>query len=178
MERISCVAAARPGYAMSMARSSPTLPPVEHEPQLRDDAVPASPAEAAAHDGVEPARAGWASAIAANGLLMILAGIVLAGIPFITDFTSGAAAANAIVCGGIVIFLGVLRLVGVRHPLVGYVGMAVGAWLFASSFFVGEIAREAWTERSFGAAVFFLGLLGLARPTPDPATGAASSDLR
>jgi hypothetical protein len=116
--------------------------------------------------------------VAALGILMILMGIALLGFPFLTDFTSGAAAANEIVCGGLVIFLGVLRLLGVRHPLVGYAAMVIGVWLFASSFFVGELAREAWTERSLGAAVFFLGLLGLDRPTPDPATGAASSDLR
>ncbi|HEX6116439.1 MAG TPA: hypothetical protein VFY99_05015 [Solirubrobacterales bacterium] len=161
-----------------MAETSPTLPPLEHEPQLRGAASPDSPAEAAARDGVEPARANWEWAVTALGLLMILAGVALAGFPFLLDFTSGAAAANTIVCGGVAIFLGVLRVAGVRHPLVGYAAMLVGAWLFASSFFVGELAREAWTERFYGAGVFLLGTLGLTRLTPDPAHGAASSDLR
>ena len=161
-----------------MAQPAPTLPPTDHESQLTGPATPHSPAEAAAEGGAEPARASWGSAVAANGVLLIVAGIALAGFPFLTDFTSGAAAANVIVCGGIAMFLGVLRLAGVRHPLVGYVAVAVGAWLFASSFFIADIAREAWTERSLGAIVLFLGLVGITRPTPDPATGAASSDLR
>ena len=55
---------------------------------------------------------------------------------------------------------------------------AAAASILVSALIVLSLAREAWTERSFGAIVFFLGLIGVARPTPDPATGAASSDLR
>jgi hypothetical protein len=161
-----------------MAQSSPTLPPAEHDVQLRGDPGPAPPGEAIARDGAAPERPGWGSSAAATGLLMVLAGFALLGFPFLLDFGSGGAAANLIVCGGITVFLGVLRFAGIRHPLTGYVAMAVGAWLFASSFFIGELPREAWSARALGAAVFFLGLLGSGRLTPDPARGAASSDLR
>jgi hypothetical protein len=82
------------------------------------------------------------------------------------------------ICGGITVFLGALRIIGVRHPLVGAAGMAVGLWLFASSFFIGGLSEEAWSERCLGAVVFFLGLMGLTRPTPDPAVEAPTSDLR
>lgn len=170
--------APRVGMRVSMADSSPTLPPTEHESQLTGAASPDSPAEAAAHGGPGPTRASWASAVAAQGILLIVFGIALAGFPFLTDFTSGAAGANMIVCGAIAIFLGALRLMGVRHPLIGYVAMAIGLWLFAASFFIGELPREEWTQRALGAAVFFLGLMGITRPTPDPDHGAASSDLR
>jgi hypothetical protein len=134
--------------------------------------------EAAAQGDLPASRASWSSLIAALGLMMILAGIALLGFPFLLDFGSDAAAASSMVCGGITIFLGILRLTGVRHPAVGYAAMLVGIWLFASSFFLGDLAREAWSLRCLGAVVFFLGIVGLARPTPDPAHEAATSDLR
>jgi len=109
---------------------------------------------------------------------MVIAAIALLGFPFLLDFNSGAAATNMFICGGLVAFLGVLGLIGFRHPLLGFVALAVGLWLFASSFFIADLAREAWSERTLGAVVFFLGLFAIARPTPDPSQGAASSDLR
>jgi peptidoglycan/LPS O-acetylase OafA/YrhL len=160
-----------------MARTSPTLPPLDHESQLRADPV-AAPAEISAREGGVAERASWGSAVAALGILMILAGLALTGFPFLLDYSSEAAGANSIACGAIVLFLGILRLVGMRHALVGLAALGVGAWLFAASFFVGELPREAWGQGPLGVAVFLLGLLGLARPTPDPARGAASSDLR
>ena len=161
-----------------MAEPSPTLPPVEHEPDRRAAPGPDAPEEAAAHGSLPESRARWGSTIAALGAMMVLAGILLLGFPFLLDFGSGGAAANLMVCGGITLFLGVLRFVGVRHPAVGIAAMLVGIWLFASSFFIGELAEEAWSARSLGAVVFFLGLIGLTRPTPDPAVEAPTSDLR
>jgi hypothetical protein len=137
------VEAAAPGYADCMADPSPALPPVEHEPERRAAPGPEAPAEAAAHGDVPASRASWGSTIAALGVMMALAGIALLGFPFLLDFVSDGAAANLMVCGGITLFLGVLRLVGVRHPAVGVAAMIVGAWLFASSFFLGELAEEA-----------------------------------
>jgi hypothetical protein len=161
-----------------MAQPSPTLPPIEHEPSQRGAPGPETPAEAAAHGDVPASRGSWSSAVAALGVMMALAGIALLGFPFLLDFVSDGAAANLMVCGGITLFLGILRLVGVRHPAVGVAAMIVGIWLFASSFFLGDLAEEAWSARSLGAIVFFLGLIGLTRPTPDPAVEAPTSDLR
>jgi hypothetical protein len=172
------VGSARPGYAVFMADPSPALPPVEHEPERRAASGPDAPAEAAAQGALPESRASWGSTIAALGVMMILAGVLLLAFPFLLDFVADGAAASMMVCGGITLFLGVLRLVGVRHPAVGVAAMLVGLWLFASSFFVAELAEEAWSARSLGAVVFFLGLVGLTRPTPDPAVEAPTSDLR
>lgn len=183
---MSRVESAGPGYALHVAEPSPTLPPVEHEPERRAapgpdapaDVATDAPADVATDGGLAASRAGWGSLIAALGLMMIIAGVALAGSPFLLDFGADGAAASSIVCGGITIFLGILRLAGVRHPAVGYAAMVVGLWLFASSFFLGDLAREAWGPRCLGVIVFFLGMIGLARPTPDPAHEAATSDLR
>ena len=105
--------------------------------------------------------------MAALGIATIIAGLFLAGVPFLFEFISDTAAINAIVCGMIAVFLGALRLLGVRSPAVGYVQAALGIWLMASSAFIGDIPREVWAARSVGLAIFFCGIIGLERPPRD-----------
>src|SRR5215213_1429375 len=129
-----------------MTQPGPALPPVEHEPSERGAVGPEAPVEAAAHGDVPASRGSWGAAIAALGVTMVLAGIAMLVAPFLLDFVSGGAGANLIVCGGITIFLGCLRMADRRHAAIGLAAMAVGVWLFVSSFFLGELAEEAWSE--------------------------------
>jgi hypothetical protein len=123
----------------------------------------AAAAETLAHDGRTPGRAGWRSHVAALGIATIVFGLFCAGTPFLLDFSSDAAAINVIACGFIAVFLGALRLVGVRHQAVGYAQAALGIWLLASSVFIGEIPREVWIERCLGLIFLLCGIVGLER---------------
>ena len=80
--------------------------------------------------------------------------------------------------GGVVAFLGLARTMGFRHLAIGLAAMAIGCWLFASSFLLGGTPGADWMARSMGAIVFFLGFTGMARSTPTPGREAATSDLR
>jgi hypothetical protein len=139
------------GYRSGMAQTGPA----------------AAAPETLAHDGRIPGRAGWRSHVAGLGIATIVFGLFLAGTPFLLDFASDAAAINVIACGLLAVFLGVLRLVGVRHRAVGYVQTALGIWLIASSAFIGEIPREVWTERCIGMIIFICGIVTVERMPRD-----------
>jgi tetrahydromethanopterin S-methyltransferase subunit C len=153
-----------------MAQPGPAVPPSDLDERTAASAPgPAPPADTLARDGTPAPTVGFAQHVVAVGVATILAGLFLAIAPFLLDYVSDAAAINAIACGALAIFLGVLRFAGVRHPAVGYVQVALGIWLVVASVLFGELAREAWIARSIGVMIFFLGLLGLARMERDPA---------
>lgn len=161
-----------------MAEPGPAVPPSDLADRTAATAPgPAPPADGVARDGSFSGRASWGTHVYALGLMTILAGIFLAIAPFLLDYISDGAAINAVVCGAIAAFLGVLRVGGVRHPAVGYVQVALGVWIVASSVVLGDLAREAWIARSVGVMIGFLGMMGLARAPRGGVTDAPPSRL-
>ena len=153
-----------------MAEPGSAVPPGDLAERTAATTPAASTADTLARDGTSPSRASWATHVTAMGIMTVVAGLFLAGAPFLLDYSSDAAAINAVICGLFAAFLGVLRVAGIRHPAVGYVQVALGIWVMASGAFVGVLAREHWIALSVGLAIFFLGLIGLARPPRNSAS--------
>lgn len=65
---------------------------------------------------------------------------------------------NDIVFGAIVAVIGASRMVlSIRHAWMSWLNMIIGAWIFASAFWLDQTARAGWNDVILGIIVFLLG---------------------
>jgi hypothetical protein len=102
--------------------------------------------------------------LAALSGLTLLAGIWLIIAPFVLGYSGGDPIWNDVVFGAIVAVFGLAGLAGLfrRMPLVGWLISLIGAWLFASAFWLDAGSAAQTNDVIFGIVVFVLGLAGVA----------------
>jgi SPW repeat len=125
------------------------------DPAGREPAVPPEAAEPTPRAQVTTAAG-----------LSLLAGIWLIIAPFVLGYGDGDPYWNDIVFGALVavISLGQM-LAGARYAWLSWLNMLIGAWVFASAFWLDASGRASWNDAILGVIVFLLGAAGAARST-------------
>ena len=91
--------------------------------------------------------------------LNVLAGIWLIIAPFVLGYGNGDPYWNDIVFGAIVALIGASRMVlSVRHAWMSWLNMIIGAWIFASAFWLDSTSTATWNDVILGIIVFCLGV--------------------
>jgi hypothetical protein len=101
-----------------------------------------------------PARADEARTAAG---INALAGIWLILAPFILGY-SGNVYWNDIVFGAIVLAVALVRLAAPALAAISWLNVVIGAWLFASAFWLDATATASWNDAILGVIVFLLGI--------------------
>ena len=82
--------------------------------------------------------------------------------PFALDYVAGDSRWNPVVCGALVAFLALMRVMGAyRAAWLAWISVALGAWLFASGFWLAESLAASWNAWLLGLFVIVLALLGI-----------------
>jgi hypothetical protein len=89
--------------------------------------------------------------------LNALAGIWLILAPFILGY-SGNVIWNDIVFGAIVLAVALARLAAPALAAISWLNVVIGAWLFASAFWLDATATASWNDAILGVIVFVLGI--------------------
>lgn len=96
--------------------------------------------------------------MSASGL-NVLAGLWLIIAPFVLGYGNGDPYWNDIVSGAIVAVFAFARVAGAhRASWLSYLNMLIGAWIFASAFWLDSTGRAAWNDVILGVIVFVLAL--------------------
>ena len=104
----------------------------------------------------------WRGAVTAASVLNLLAGIWLIVSPFALDYVAGDSRWNPVVCGALVAFLALMRVMGAyRAAWLAWISVALGAWMFASGFWLAESLAASWNAWLLGLFVIVLALLGI-----------------
>lgn len=108
-----------------------------------------------------PTVGDWRTEVVVASSVNIVAGIWLIVAPFIAGYSGADAVWNPIVCGAIVV---VFAMVRAYQPVLRTIGLSagnalVGAWLFASGFWLAESAAASTVGWITGFVVFFLAVL-------------------
>jgi SPW repeat-containing protein len=139
---------------MAMARSS-----TEQRPAARGDR---RLSHTRSRHGSVPGAAGPTSGEQARTVagLNVLAGIWLIIAPFVLGYGDGDPYWNDIVFGAIVAVLGASRgFVAPWARWISAINVLIGAWIFASAFWLDDTGRAAWNDVIVGAIVFVLGIV-------------------
>jgi hypothetical protein len=92
--------------------------------------------------------------------LNVLAGIWLIIAPFVLGYGGGDPYWNDIIFGAIVAVLAAGRALFLpRQTWISAINVVIGAWIFASAFWLDDTARAAWNDVILGAIVFVLGIV-------------------
>jgi hypothetical protein len=90
--------------------------------------------------------------------LNVLAGIWLIIAPFVLGYGGGDPYWNDIVFGALVAVIAAARFAtGIRYAWLSWLNMLIGAWLFASAFWLDHTGRASWNDAILGVIVFLLG---------------------
>jgi len=103
----------------------------------------------------------WRGGVTASGVLSVLAGAWLIVSPFVLGYSAADSRLNPMIVGVLVAFLGSMRMGAWRAEWLSWIGVALGAWLFASGFWLAESPAAAWNAWVFGLAVVLLALLSI-----------------
>jgi hypothetical protein len=103
----------------------------------------------------------WRGGVAAAGMLTLLVGAWLIVSPFVLNYTAGDSRLNPMIVGAVVAFLSLARLGAWRAEWLSAINVALGAWLFASGFWLAESPAATWNAWLFGVAVVVLALLSI-----------------
>lgn len=102
-------------------------------------------------------NAGWRETVAAISSLNLIAGIWLIIAPWVLGYTAGDPKWNDVVFGAIIAGLALLRTVGIRPTAwASAVNMVIGAWLFASAFWLDSSTQATTNDIILGIVVFVL----------------------
>jgi hypothetical protein len=119
----------------------------------------------------------WIDQLVGAAGLNVLAGIWLIIAPFVLGYSGGDPYWNDIVFGAIVVALAGTRLLGAyRQAWMSWLNMLIGAWLFASAFWLDQTATAGWNDVILGIIVFALGLIA-ATATAERPRRTADEDL-
>ena len=98
--------------------------------------------------------------LAALSGLTLLAGIWLIIAPFVLGYANGDPYWNDIVFGAIVAFFALIRIAGAyRAEWLSWLNALIGAWIFASAFWLDSSGRAQWNDIILGVIVFVLALI-------------------
>lgn len=99
----------------------------------------------------------WRREVANASGLVGLVGIWLIISPWVLNFTSGDGRWSPIASGAAVLVLASARVAGLhRETWLSLINAGIGAWLFASAFWLTESHRASWGVGVSGAVVFAL----------------------
>jgi SPW repeat-containing protein len=102
----------------------------------------------------------------ARGLTLV-AGIWLIIAPFVLGYAGDDPTWNDIVFGAIVAILALAGISGLsRHPALSYATGLIGAWIFASAFWLESSATAAWNDVILGFVVFVLAIISARADAP------------
>jgi peptidoglycan/LPS O-acetylase OafA/YrhL len=103
----------------------------------------------------------WRGGVAAAGLLTLLAGAWLIASPFALDYVAGDSRLNPMIAGALVAFLALVRTGVWRAEWLSLLNVLIGAWLFASGFWLAQSPAATWNAWLLGLAVVVLALLSI-----------------
>jgi hypothetical protein len=104
----------------------------------------------------------WRGSVVAASAFELLAGLWLIVSPFVLDYVAGDSRLNPIVAGALVAFFALVRLMGAfGAEWLAWIKVAVGAWVFASGFWLAESPAATWNAWLLGLAVILLALLSI-----------------
>jgi hypothetical protein len=107
-----------------------------------------------------PPGGSWRDDVVGASGLNIIAGIWLIIAPFVLNYSNGDPYWNDIVFGAIVVVLAGIRALGAyRQAWMSWVNMLIGAWIFASAFWLDSTGRASWNDVILGVIVFVLGAI-------------------
>jgi SPW repeat len=128
-------------------------------------------------------RGDWRSTVIVASGLNVLAGIWLIIAPFVLGYSNGDPYWNDIVFGAIVAVLALAKAAGAyRATWLSWLNVVIGAWIFASAFWLDNTSNAGTNDVILGAIVFILGLVSAtasdeaatAGTTPPPGPSPAS----
>jgi len=139
-------------------------PSIRQRPRTRGDRrlshgrAPVEPGLAAA-PGAPAADEQLRRDASAAAVLNLLAGIWLIIAPFVLGYGNGDPYWNDIVFGALVGLIALARLVlGHRHAFMSWLNVLVGAWIFASAFWLDATSTAGWNNGILGVVIALLGL--------------------
>ena len=103
----------------------------------------------------------WRGSLTAASLLNLAVAAWLLASPFILDYSSGDSRLNPVIVGALVGALALLRLGTWRAEWPSAINIALGAWLFASGFWLAESPAASWNAWLFGIVVIVLALFSI-----------------
>ena len=110
----------------------------------------------------------WRDVVAAASGINFLLGIWLITAPYMLGYEDGEPLWNDIVFGAVIALLGFVRATrALSEPLISYVNILAGTWVFAAAFWLYETTLPAWNDLLVGAAVAILAALS-ATASEDP----------
>jgi hypothetical protein len=138
-------------------RRSPGRRRGDRHPVRDDRRRGTAPAPGLPPAGAPPAGS-WRDEVTGAATLNVLAGIWLIIAPFVLGYRDGDPYWNDIVFGAVVVLLAGARAFGAyRQAWMSWLNMLIGAWLFASAFWLDSSGRAAWNDVVLGIIVFVLG---------------------
>ena len=112
----------------------------------------------------------WRDAVATASGLNFLLGIWLMSAPYVLAYDDGQPRWSDIAFGALIAVLAFIRATkGSGRPLLSYLNVLLGTWVFAAAFWAYDIPRAAWNDLIIGAAVAILAVLS-ATADEDPAS--------
>ncbi len=145
--------------AESDTKLTPGQDPEADVPELHAEAL--APGDVAQRVDPSPRfHRDWRGNVAAAALLNLLAGAWLIASPFVLGY-GVEARVNAIVCGGLVAVLALLRTGAWRAEWLSLLNVGLGIWLFGSGFWLAESPAATWNSWLLGIAIVVLALLGI-----------------
>jgi hypothetical protein len=101
----------------------------------------------------------WRAAVATASGLNVLAGIWLIIAPFVLNYAPGDPVWNDVIFGAIVALLGLIRVSGAyRAAMLSWANAIIGAWIFASAFWLDQSGTASANDIIFGIVVFVLAI--------------------
>jgi peptidoglycan/LPS O-acetylase OafA/YrhL len=143
--------------ARASIRRRPTTPGdrrLSHEPERREPMPPEAPA-------APPPMVDTRDHVRVAAALNVVAGIWLIIAPFVLGYGEGDPRWNDIVFGAIVAVLALARLAAPRLAWISAINMVIGAWIFASAFWLDQTSTASWNDGILGVVVFVLGLIAV-----------------
>lgn len=110
-----------------------------------------------------PTSRDWRQDVVGVSGIVALLGLWLVLSPLILDYGAGDATWNPVVCGVAAIVLALSQPIrATRSATPGLLLIAIGAWLFASGFWLADSSQASWNAVGAGTLMFFLGTVSAA----------------
>ena len=94
-------------------------------------------------------------------MLGLLSGAWLIASPLVLGYVAGDSRINVMIVGALVAFCALIRIGAWRAGWISWISVAVGAWLFASGFWLAESPSATWNAWLLGLGVIVLALVSI-----------------
>jgi len=127
-------------------RPAPSRDPVGRDPARPDDPLVPPPPD-------------WRDEVLTASGLNVLAGIWLIIAPFVLGYSNGDPYWNDIIFGAIIAVFALARVSGAyRLSELSWINALIGAWIFASAFWLDSTTTASWNDVILGIVVFVLAI--------------------